>query len=179
MRKKLASIVAAASLFASTLAFADDLKVGDKMPKIGEMAPAKGVLEEYITPKDELLKKYIGYRMIPKEDFKSVTTAHSRPNDPPYVFDFKMDVYSSDGNIYKTFIVRPNAKSRGKFTVYVSCYGRKEIDVVKGNFYFRFDDSAVLLNVPELSCNDVIISDIFKEKTESKDLTSYVFKSGE
>ncbi|MBI4116441.1 hypothetical protein HY449_01715 [Candidatus Pacearchaeota archaeon] len=160
MRKTLASLVAAASLFASIPAFADELKVGDKMPE-PKGREIYGGLGEYIKPKDDVLRQYLGAGVFPAF-FKTMTKFYFKKN-PANPFDFKIKIYyPGSEEVFKTIVLLSDQKVPGRFNFYASCSDRGEIDLMRENFAFDPNNSAGLVNISELSCLSFTISDTFK-----------------
>ena len=176
MKKNLASLVVAATLGTQVLfgsfANAEDLKVGDKMPE-PRGRKIYGGLGQYIKPKDNVLKPYLGTEIFPYPFFKTLTEFYLRMNSVN-PFDFKIKIYyPRSEEIFKIISLISDQKIHGRFNLYASCSDRNEIDKIKEKFAFDPNDSAGLINVPEISCESFMISDRFKKDDKPKtDLVS-------
>ncbi len=167
MKRNLASIVAAASLFVSTPAFADELKEGDKMPEPRGRYVLVG-MGETLKIKDNLaMRQYISGN-IPSPYFNFLLKPYlKKENNLKNPFDFEILVLiEGTNNIYKRIVLLSDENEKDRYVLYQDCSPDGLIDSVKKMEEFDYD-SVRKLNVEELSCRIITLTD-FPIKNKSK-----------
>ena len=169
MKKTLTSLVAGAAFGASCLfgnsAFADGLKVGDKMPEPrGRYVLV--AMGEYLNSKDSIAIDNYVKGNISTKTFNFVLKPHRKPeNSGPNPLDFELSVIIPGTNkIYKRIVLISDEKRKDIYSLFQDCAPDGFTDL-KRKIYFDYN-SVQKLNAEEISCNIITLTD-FPSRKES------------